>query len=250
MRHHTTLTLTLLCLMLGTVARADDAPRPTVEELVSSLGDKRYRTREKATKALIAMGPPVLVRVRKLLEHENLEVARRAGRIVESIERVQRWKKVVGGKPVAGLQLTIRSYKQRYVSGQQPRFQLEIKNVGKVARQVPRIKDLLRYLDCTSPRSRRSSSMSCGHLRLKRRGNTLRQYPYRGKRRQPSVTRQTLEPGKSATRIVTIAELVSSMPNLQSGTYEMELSLYTKTQKLIAGAASDLTSNKVVFELK
>src|SRR5690242_7064400 len=80
------------CLLVATAggSPADDA-RPDEERipaLLRDLGDRRYATREAATKALEAIGEPAWYPLRKLATTSaDLETRRRATRLVEVIRR-------------------------------------------------------------------------------------------------------------------------------------------------------------------
>lgn len=58
-----------------------------LERHIQDLGSPQYKVRVAATKALIAMGPPALPRLRLALRDADLEVVRRAGQCLTEIEQ-------------------------------------------------------------------------------------------------------------------------------------------------------------------
>src|SRR5262245_53452280 len=69
----------------GKRAEAPDAA--AIAKLVKQLGSSDFRAREAATKALTAIGFPALQALRKAAKGDDPEVARRATRLIESIEQ-------------------------------------------------------------------------------------------------------------------------------------------------------------------
>ncbi len=61
----------------------DDA---ALERLVDQLGHEDFGEREQASRALVALGRPVLARLRRLTNHADAEVARRAAGAIAEIE--------------------------------------------------------------------------------------------------------------------------------------------------------------------
>lgn len=83
------LTLALLLgggLTLG-AAPADRADNLQVHRLIEQLGSALYRDREQATEALAGIGAPALEALRQAAASEDAEVRRRAGALVEKIEK-------------------------------------------------------------------------------------------------------------------------------------------------------------------
>ncbi len=64
-----------------------DADRRRLEDLIHDLASGSFRARERASRALVAAGPPALPFLRRALGHPDLEVARRAGDCIAEIER-------------------------------------------------------------------------------------------------------------------------------------------------------------------
>jgi hypothetical protein len=67
-------------------AQKEEASVPSVEQLVRRLGDEDFGKREAATRALRAAGSRALPSLRKALRHPDLEVRKRAGRLVAALE--------------------------------------------------------------------------------------------------------------------------------------------------------------------
>src|SRR2546423_4899768 len=77
----------LLLLVLPSVLAGAVAPDDTeVERLVKQLGSDKFKEREAATKRLKEIGEPALDAVTKATTSDDLEVRRRAERIVTVIE--------------------------------------------------------------------------------------------------------------------------------------------------------------------
>lgn len=86
-----TLWAALICLGAAAAAQAAAPPAETpttrrVAALIELLGDRDFRAREVAERRLRAEGAAALPLLRKALRHEDLEVRRRALRLVPSIE--------------------------------------------------------------------------------------------------------------------------------------------------------------------
>ena len=65
-----------------------DADRQRIEGLIRQLGDPSYALRERATTELVACGLPAIGPLRQAQDNPDVEVARRAERCLERIERV------------------------------------------------------------------------------------------------------------------------------------------------------------------
>src|SRR5690348_16977992 len=63
------------------------ADEQRVADLISRLGDKTFKVRERAVNGLIAVGPPALPALRKVMKGGDLETSRRAEQCVQMIER-------------------------------------------------------------------------------------------------------------------------------------------------------------------
>jgi hypothetical protein len=61
-------------------------PNPTVEKLITQLGDEDYKLRDAASKKLLEMGSEALPDLRKALEHSDQEIRRRVTELVPAIE--------------------------------------------------------------------------------------------------------------------------------------------------------------------
>jgi hypothetical protein len=84
-------TLCLAILIVAAPARAADAGpgkqtvAEEVQQLVKQLGDDSFRVREAAAKRLAEIGRPAVVALREALRSQDVEVRRRAQRVLESI---------------------------------------------------------------------------------------------------------------------------------------------------------------------
>src|SRR5262245_42801152 len=58
-----------------------------VARLISELGHRTFRVREKASEGLLTIGPVALGPLRAVTDHEDPEVARRARDCVEALEK-------------------------------------------------------------------------------------------------------------------------------------------------------------------
>src|SRR5262249_44516344 len=79
-----TLALVLPLALLAADTRPD---RPDVPALIRQLGADSFAEREAASKALQKIGPPALAELRKALVSKDLEIRRRARRLVDAIEK-------------------------------------------------------------------------------------------------------------------------------------------------------------------
>jgi WD40 repeat protein len=77
----------VLVLPLALLAAAPPADRPKVRALIEQLGADTFAEREAASKTLLKIGPPALTPLRKALFAKDLEVRRRARRLVDAIEK-------------------------------------------------------------------------------------------------------------------------------------------------------------------
>lgn len=137
--------LTLAALVTGLLAippsaRAADtagkAPPPPIDALVAQLGDKNFRVRQAAGKALEGRGEESLPALRRALDAKDEEVRRRAEVLAQKIERSvlltpKRVTLAVKNRPVdeAVKELARQTgYKLRYQGGAQRRVTLEVEN--------------------------------------------------------------------------------------------------------------------------
>jgi hypothetical protein len=77
----------LLALASFSLLAAAPPPRPEVARLIAQLGSERFAEREGATRQLEAAGESALGALRKALTSDDLEVRRRAKRLVAALER-------------------------------------------------------------------------------------------------------------------------------------------------------------------
>jgi hypothetical protein len=93
----------VLILTAGAVTSLAQAPggeQPTLEQLIQQLGSKKYAEREAAARALDARGTDALPALQAACRSDDLEVRRRAGQIVERIQRRLETGRLLGGKRV------------------------------------------------------------------------------------------------------------------------------------------------------
>ncbi len=76
----------LLVLGLAPLARGDEPTAPAVARLIEQLGDKDFRKRDDAARALEARGAEALPELREALRHADAEVRRRAAELVPALE--------------------------------------------------------------------------------------------------------------------------------------------------------------------
>ncbi|MEX2113650.1 MAG: hypothetical protein WD845_10720 [Pirellulales bacterium] len=88
--------LFLLLVAMGSHVRADDAPpspaEPRVARLIRELGAPEYATRERANARLSEFGEETREQLEQALEHEDLEVRLRAGRLLDDLKVDQLWR--------------------------------------------------------------------------------------------------------------------------------------------------------------
>jgi hypothetical protein len=63
------------------------ASAPVIDKLVSQLGDRDFQVRQKASRALLALGAPALAELQKLRSQRDAEVGRRVDGLIASLER-------------------------------------------------------------------------------------------------------------------------------------------------------------------
>src|SRR5262245_7870600 len=81
--------------------RADDKNNADeIDKLVKQLGGARFADREKANKALEAIGVPALEALRKAAESDDPELRRRAGDLVAKLEKLELAAKVLAPRRV------------------------------------------------------------------------------------------------------------------------------------------------------
>jgi hypothetical protein len=73
--------------LLTVPAAADKVDAERIDKLIEQLGSGSFQEREAATKALDAIGPPALDKLRKATQSEDIEVKRRATELVKRIEK-------------------------------------------------------------------------------------------------------------------------------------------------------------------
>jgi hypothetical protein len=85
-----------------------------IKKLIEQLGDDDFDTREKATTALIAVGPPAVPHLRRAAESDDTEIKRRASQCLHAIGDVKDEKEVVAAvrllvwrKPAGALELLL-----------------------------------------------------------------------------------------------------------------------------------------------
>src|SRR5438128_2701745 len=76
----------LLAFLKAQTPSADDQAR--LSAALGQLGHRSYALREKATRDLVAAGRPALAYLRPAVSDTDIEVARRAQRAIDEIERV------------------------------------------------------------------------------------------------------------------------------------------------------------------
>lgn len=81
----------LILLLAGPAfAQPDSKKKPPTEkqlaELITKLGDARFRIRDDAAKKLIEIGKPALPQLKKAAQSENPEIYKRARKIIQEIE--------------------------------------------------------------------------------------------------------------------------------------------------------------------
>src|SRR6516162_4750370 len=75
-----------LGIVLVCLASAPDEP-PRIAQLIARLGSDDFDERERATQALAAVGKPALAALRRAAaEHPDVEVRRRAARLVAALD--------------------------------------------------------------------------------------------------------------------------------------------------------------------
>ena len=70
-----------------TAALAKPAPLAEAERWIDSLGSRDFRTREKATRAIVAIGPTALPTLQKARSHQEAEVRARVNELITVLER-------------------------------------------------------------------------------------------------------------------------------------------------------------------
>jgi hypothetical protein len=78
----------LPCLFLGCALAAETTPT-SVDTLLQQLGSKDPKTRDAARRGLESLGPDALPALRKALAHPDLEVRKRVGDVIPSIETAE-----------------------------------------------------------------------------------------------------------------------------------------------------------------
>jgi hypothetical protein len=103
----TTCTLLAFALLLelgwATGLRAAPTEKPVatqVSELITKLGSKKFLEREAATRSLADLGPLALAALRQALESPDCEVRRRAGCLIQTIEKRLETAKYIAAKRV------------------------------------------------------------------------------------------------------------------------------------------------------
>lgn len=77
-----------VCLGLALLSAAgEDASANKIDQLIKQLGSESFAERQKATKALDAIGVPALEALRKAANGDDAEVKRRAGELLKKIEK-------------------------------------------------------------------------------------------------------------------------------------------------------------------
>ena len=194
--------------------------------------------REQAAAELLRLGPEALPGLRsRLAEARDPEVRARLQGVVGRLETEVRRRTFGGGNEVGGL-------RARLVPLEKPRegrppFRLEIMNVGAAARTFVPVEDL----NTSLPGETYSSSGAQGRLTVRRLNapppTNLRHTTACGG--GPSRTAVLLRPGGSRF----FDELLDE--RLEAGAYEASVTYFAKR---LMGAAEDLVSDTVRFEIK
>src|SRR5262245_47149490 len=85
---------------LSLTAAEVPVPRERIDQLIAHLGSKQFAERDAATRALDALGEPVLEALRKARTSEDAEVSRRAEELVAQIERRMENARLLAGRRV------------------------------------------------------------------------------------------------------------------------------------------------------
>ena len=116
-----------LCISFPSSLLADAVAPDRVQDTISKLGSDRFPVREKAAKALEAMGEPALESLRKAASSEDADLRRRIELVIQNIEKESENRK----------NLTVTKY----------RFQFENEQLSSAIAQINRKTKLQFYLD-------------------------------------------------------------------------------------------------------
>lgn len=206
--------------------------------LQDALDAEDIEARETAAAELLRRGPETLPELRRRREEaRDPEVRARLGDVVARLETDVRRRSFGGGNEVGGLRARLVPL-EKPLDGHPP-LRLEIMNMDAVVRTFVPVEDL----DTSLPRETYSSSGAHGRLTVRRLNapppTNLRHTTACGG--APSRTRVPLRPGESRF----FDELLDE--RLEAGAYEASVTYYAKR---LLGAAEDLVSDTVRFEIK
>ena len=222
-----------------------DTTDPRVEALIDDLESGDAAVRDAATRALVRVGPPAVGPLdARLAEAPSPELAGRAKRVRDGINRLWRNWDPAAGMVCAGLQATLRPAEDAltFRAGEAILFNVEFRNVSPEPREMVDVRgvdlDLGKNASFTSP-------FSDGRLIVRRLDddnapaapNVGRALVY--ETGEPRTVR--LKSGGRALTPVRVDECVTLPP----GEYELRFVYYAKSKALLADAASNLRTTPV-----
>jgi hypothetical protein len=217
-----------------------DLLRQRIARLVNELESDDFDAREKATLALIEIGPEVLEILYQRLPDGTAELRQRATHIAAEISRKWQGIRLDAGKVVAGFQAFLLPPPKVYAAGDKIHLHVVLSNVGPTSRQIVDFRGF--DLELPDHKLEFTSRRSDGRLIVRKAGRTAT--PREGKAIEyPAIPDQRINFAGGGS-IATLIPLHAAVA-LPAGEYEVQFVWYSATKSLVADAMEDLKSNPV-----